>query len=80
MRLSDAVRLGPQQPRRQCFTVEIVSDITFEGDEKFQVHITPTFERVELVNGTANVTIIDYNGESCPAWCLMCVSTCMCVQ
>ncbi len=50
----------------QCFSIEIIPDIAFEGEEEFQLHIVPSeqpIERVEISLGTANVTIIDYNGE-----------------
>lgn len=63
------LQLGPTQPRRQCFDVQIITDITFEGNEEFQVYIDallPNQQRtLRIVTSIdmANVTIIDYNGE-----------------
>ena len=58
--------LGRGRSRIQCFNVTIIPDITYEGNEEFQVFIRPNEQATHnlyVTRHTANVTIIDYNGE-----------------
>lgn len=46
-----------------CFTIEIISDIAYEGSKNFSAEITIVLtDRVVLIPQTV-VRIIDYNGE-----------------
>ncbi len=62
--------------RCTSYTIQINSDIAFEVNENFQLYIIPKETpppRLTVTNRTANVTIIDYNGDCCPT-SLVCVS------
>ena len=57
----------PDTNTTQCFNIEIISDIAFEGNKEFVVSIRPNevpIERGVLTLHNTTITIIDYNGES----------------
>ena len=53
--------------RRLCRTIEIISNIAFEGNETFMVVIDePDFVNVLINPVSTTITIVDHNGKETP--------------